>query len=811
MNQIITRLNTLRLWKCFIAFMLVMQLTFGHQLLAQCSGFYLAVDTDPPYLTYCPGDTVTAFPIITGGTWPFIYEWSSGGTDSLEIVAALESGWYNVCVTVTDAVGCVAYGCKHIKPTFWNLDVYASAAQCEGESVDLYVSTSGSGITYLWSTGETTSVISVTEEGVYTVTVSETEYGCTQVLEVSPEFYPAPSPEITGPIEICNGQTATLEVLDASEYFSIEWSPSGETTATIEIGEAGTYTVTVSDNTGCTGVAEIVVAPLSGTLPDLDAPTQLCAENVGIVEVTNTGDFDSFLWSTGETSSSIDGVAPETYFVTVTDLNGCEESAEISIALFDVVDPIILGGSELCVNQESDTLMVSEHFSQYLWSTGETTQMIVVTEPGLYVVTVTDVNGCTTTGEHQLDAAPIPEPSIQVPPPTCESVPALLWVSGSGGPYVSFIWSPTGETDSEIIVEESGTYSVAVTNAYGCIGIASEVTIYITDGPTADISATSAGCNGAWTLVASGGEYYDWSTGESTESITTGTNGTFTVTVSDANGCTDSASELVTISNELQVEIYGPTEMCDGDTIILSVSSGFDEYLWANGETGTAISISQPGTYFVTVTDEIGCTGSDSITISPTSMPDPEISGPPGLCSNGSATLVLNEEFFEIMWSTGESTQSITVTEAKTYSVVVTNSFGCVEVDEWTLEELPAPAVEIVGPGSICTGNTATLSLSGSYSDILWSTGDTTPDIVISGNGNFEVTVTDSNGCTATDLLQVEASSSLSPEIVVEVSPCSDTATLDAGDSYETYLWSNDSTTSRIIVTTEGQLFSYSE
>ena len=193
-----------------------------------------------------------------------------------------------------------------------------------------------------------------------------------------------------------------------------------------------------------------MVEHLSGTVPELDAPAFLCPDNIGTIEVTNTGDLVSFLWSTGETTSSTSGTAPETYSVTVTDINGCIESGEISIDLFEVTDPVLSGDGDICFEQETVTISVDQVFAEYLWSTGETSQSIVVSDPDIYMVTVTDINGCPTTGQHELLAAPIPEPYIQIPPPSCDSLPALLQVLGSGGPYVSYLWSPTGETLSTL-------------------------------------------------------------------------------------------------------------------------------------------------------------------------------------------------------------------------------------------------------------------------------------------------------------------------------------------------------------------------
>ena len=786
-----------QIWMTVFLAIALQQAGFG-----QCSGFWATVDTDPPYLTYCPGDTVAAFPIITGGTGPFTYEWSTGGTDSIEILTALESGWYNVCVTITDANGCVAYGCKHIKPTFWNLYAYTSGVACEGEDVTLWISGGGTA-TYLWSTGETTSSIAVSTAGIYSVTVTESTYGCEQVLTLEPEFIPPPVPEIIGPTEVCDGQTATLEVANPGQYYFFSWE-SGATTPSIEVTGPGTYIVTVTDQNWCTGTSEIVVAPLDGILPDLQAPAQLCPENDGIVEVLNSGDFDSFLWSTGETTESIVGIAPQTYGVTVVDVNGCIESDSITIEVFDVEDPTLQGDADMCVTQETIEISIDQTYDQYEWSTGETTQTINIDDAGTYSVTVTDANGCTTTGEHTVEAAPIPEPFIQVPAPSCDSLPVLLTVYGDGAPYTEFLWSPNWETTPEIVVYSSGTFAVTVTNAYGCTGETYEEAVYVGNGPGAHIEVLTAGCDGVVTLLASGGDFYEWSTGETGEIIDVTTEGIYSVTVSDENECTEVAQVDVIITGELPIEIMGPESLCTGGSDILSASPGFSEYLWDDGQSTEDILINGPGTYSVTVTDESGCTGAASWTVEPAEYEEPQLTGDPGFCPGGDATIELVGDYTSISWSTGATGSSITVNSGGLYTVEVTSASGCTGVAEWLVEEYPEPSVEIVGPATICSGSDGVLEVVGTFTSIEWSNGATSPQISVAAAGLYTVTVIDQNGCDAAAEHTLTIGEALEPVVVVTAEPCSDSAIVDAGAGYDNYIWSNGAMGSEIVVDASG-------
>ncbi|MBI1224999.1 MAG: hypothetical protein GC192_07150 [Bacteroidetes bacterium] len=134
------------------------------------------------------------------------------------------------------------------------------------------------------------------------------------------------------------------------------------------------------------------------------------------------------------------------------------------------------------------------------------------------------------------------------------------------------------------------------------------MTVNIGSSPTATVSVSSNACIGSATLTATGGSSFLWSTGETTASIGTTTNGNYSVTVSNANGCTDTASTTVSIPTAPQIQVTGPTNLCSGNVATLDATSGFTSYIWSNGATTPSISANQPNTYSVTATDANGCT-----------------------------------------------------------------------------------------------------------------------------------------------------------------------------------------------------------
>lgn len=269
--------------------------------------------------------------------------------------------------------------------------------------------------------------------------------------------------------------------------------------------------------------------------------------------------------------------------------------------------------------------------------------------------------------------------------------------------YTSYVWS-TGETTQGIFVFYGGYYEVTVTDANGCTGIAASnvmesylytyIDIVETSGTSDndgiicenDVATLSAFVNGS-----SGGYVYDWSTGETTTDIIVSAGGTYTVSVTDWNGCY-TTSEVTIIANPTPTPYIFPdyVELCEGEVMQLDAGAGYSTYLWSTGETTQNILTFYSGYYEVTVTSADGCEGTVGSTVIFNYAPYPfiiitETSGAANddgtICQGDVATLSAmldggtgNESY---SWSTGENTPVITVSSSGTYTVYVTNEYGC--------------------------------------------------------------------------------------------------------------------------------------
>ncbi len=248
--------------------------------------------------------------------------------------------------------------------------------------------------------------------------------------------------------------------------FTYLWS-TGETTANISVTEEGTFTVTVTDAEDCTSEAEITVSeqdPCQSFTAEVEE-TLLGTLNA----ITNGGTAPyTYSWSTGETTAEITVITDGTYFVTVTDDNGCSSEAEITVTLPDPCEVFLVEIEEspagtLIANTSGGTAPYV-----YIWATGETTPTINVVSSGTYSVTVTDANGCVFVESiNATGSDPCSNSNLTITISNPQATTLITAYDGGTAPY-AFLWS-TGETTSSISAPGSGTYSVTITDANGCI------------------------------------------------------------------------------------------------------------------------------------------------------------------------------------------------------------------------------------------------------------------------------------------------------------------------------------------------------
>jgi subtilisin-like proprotein convertase family protein len=472
---------------------------------------------------------------------------------------------------------------------------------------------SATGLNLLWSTGATSATITVTSPGTYTVT--QTIGGCASApasATAAPLAVPA-APVVS----ITNNCGSSLLTATGS---SLLWS-TGATTASITVTVANTYTVTQTVG-GCTSLpATLNAAP--GTPPA--TPVVTVTNNCGNSVLTASG--SGHLWSNGATTASITVTSSGTYTVTQT-VSGCTSSAGSGIAA-----PIALPASPVVsATDNCGSSILTATGSNLLWSTGATTATITVTSPGAYTVTQT-VGGCTSTPS-SVTAAPLAVPSAPLVSVTNNCGSSLLAATGS-----NLLWS-TNETTSTITVSTPGDYTVTQTIG-GCTS--SQVTIAATPASAPTISqgsitepTTCGGSNGSITVLGSGNGTLIWTgVNSGNASVTL----PFTISGISAgsysiqfdNGCA---------SNQLTVVVNGetlpaaPTVVVDNKCGYSTLTATGSNLQWSTTETASTITVTTPGTVFVSQTVG-GCTSAlTSVSPAPLLIPTASFSELADVCIN---------------------------------------------------------------------------------------------------------------------------------------------------------------------------------
>jgi roadblock/LC7 domain-containing protein len=328
-----------------------------------------------------------------------------------------------------------------------------------------------------------------------------------------------------------------------------------------------------------------------------------------------------------------------------------------------------------------------------------------------------------------------------------------ITLSGGVG-YTSYLWN-TAQTTASINVTTSGTYVLTAEAPFGC-GFSDVVSVIVNFNPSPVINTapTASFCASSSVLLdagtGTGFASYNWSNGATTQTNTVTSGGVYTVTVSNANGCTASANVVVTENPLPVINIASTASFCVSSSVILDAGAGFSTYSWSNGTTTQTNTITSGGAYTVTVTNANGCTASANVNVTENPLPVLNVAPTVSFCSSSSAILDAGAGFSSYNWSNGTTTQTNTVTSGGTYSITVTNANGCANSAPITVTENPLPILTATS-----TGNDGTIDLTVASGTpgftYLWDNGaGTNQDPTGLASNTYSVTVTDAAGCTST-------------------------------------------------------------
>ncbi len=729
------------------------------------------------------------------------YNWSTGSrSNSIQVS---NSGQFQV--TVTNSNNCTATSTINVQSIAVPSATITKSGDldCSNNEVQLFNNTINNTIQSEWRDENgnvigSDNVITITTPGTYSLVVTN-ENGCTnrgQIEVIKDESVVIPL--ISGTIALCEGTTGQLTV--AENYATYLWS-TGATTATIPIDNSqSNYAVTVTDVSGCSGSNNVNITLQSPPSVSIVGQTEICPGSSTTLLVPNT--FSDYNWSNGANGFETIIDSPGSYSVTVTDGNGCTNQASIQIVESTPITTTIIGADNFCIGSSTSLRVDQVPNATYLWSTGETSPLILTSNEGIYSVTITDANNCTGTDNITVTESTPPEVSILGQNTICANGSTILQVFQT---YSDYAWS-NGASAQSITVSEPGTYTVTISDQSNCTNTAS---IEVVERPNLSppIVGDLSFCGNESVQLSSLNNYafYNWSTSADTKDIAVNAEGTYSLTVTDNSGCTGISTVEVVAATSPTPQIIGNPNLCLGTATNLTTQVDYESYAWSTSDSLETISVNSAGTYFVTVTNSFGCTGVNSFTIVEAPEIQFNIVGNTAICEESSTTLQSDGAYLTYKWSTGENTAEIIVNEVGTYALTVTDLSGCTGNASVEVTENSSIFPQIVGTSTICGGTPSEISMDADYASYTWSNGATTKNITVTESATYQVTVSNEAGCTGETSITIDETPALQPTINGDFSFCEgQSTTLSLDQTYSSYLWTGDIVRTTIEVSEAG-------
>ncbi|MEQ1744979.1 MAG: FG-GAP-like repeat-containing protein [Saprospiraceae bacterium] len=779
--------------------------------------------------------------------FPLNYIWSNA--DTMATLHDPPDGTFTV--TVTDTRGCTVSAATPVVAGAWldaavaTLDVLCHGGQNGGAGVTVLGGTPG--FSYAWSTSDTTETVLGLAAGVYTVTITFGNGKCSQIFErevTQPQ--PLLSYGVTASAAcpgLGNGSLAFLGAAQGTPPYDLKWSNGSADSQQTGL-YPNTYTLTLTDANNCT-LTEVVEVGLFAE-PDLGTTLShiSCfgtADGSIVVGLFGGTPGFGFQWSSGDSTATVQNLAPGQYTVTVSFADGkCSLARDFEITQ---PQPLLSNGTAVIPacpdvpNGSAAFLGAAQGTPPYsiFWSTGNAEPAQSNLLSGNYALTLTDAHGCKV-----VETVFVPE--YQAPAITAASTDVSCFEANNGSlnvtltggtPDFGFLWE-NNTTNPNRDNLGPGLYALTVTYAGGKCSMQR---FYELAQPTALIAngiSTTAACpgvaNGSATFLgaAHGTPPYTllWSTGSAAPDQPGLVAGPYSITVTDANGC--SLTQTAQVPEHIAPTMSATTTdvACFGaanGSIAVTLSGGTPgfAFLWENNATTPVRANLGPGQYTLTVSFASGkCSISrDFKLIEPSALLSNGTTTTPACPgkANGSAVFLGAAQGtppYTLMWSTGSAAPDQQNLSAGTYALTVTDANGCTRTDSATVPEHPGTHLSTAPKPPLCAGGTdgsIDLTVAGGTAPFIfsWSNGQTAEDPTGLSAGQYALTSTDAVGCTAVISVELSQPSALSVQVVVAADTCelstgSLSTTTTGGTAPYTFFWKNGQTQPALTALTEG-------
>jgi len=753
----------------------------------------------------------------------------------------------------------------------------ATIYTCPGLGNKIGIGVSGSGVTYQWyvdSTGSGSNLVPVTNGAEFSganadsllissIETSTLAFQCSinggyvNSILVQDNLVPAPSLRYIGKYlrgnSICSNSSADIGFADMSiglikprhgkgipydeDFYSWSASPGDTSTGystTIYVNPSVTTTYTLMVNNGaCTIDTTVTVYVHTHTLEANVLPASPVCQGTTVTLYGKGG--SNYQWMDTTTYAyTTNGVGfpigkTTTYFMSGTDTYGCSYTDTLTVVV-NPIPAVTANASKDSICSGNSVTLTGGGALSYSWSNGVTNGVpFIPTASGVYSLTGTDANGCSATANVAVTIMAQPPVSGMASPATVCGGDSLT-LTGSGA--VSYTWSGGATNGVPFVPASTTTYTVTGTSAFGCTNTSLVSVTVNPKPPVKAIAFPSAGvCQGSTvTLLGGGGVSYSWSGGANNgvAFVPPGTT-TYTVTGTDANGCTATDSVRVVVDNAIIIAPTSASTLCgqNNGTASVSVSSGIPPYtyLWSTTPISTNSSVDSlaPGVYVVTVTDSAHCNSTQAISIGGSSAPVLTVATTNSNCGTrgtGSASVVVTGGTtpYHYLWNNGDTLSNDYNLRAATYIITVTDANGCSTFAPAIVNNANGPVVTITSQQNVmCYGN-ATGSISVTVSSgtppyqYLWSNGATVSSITNLPAGPYQLTVMDADSCTSVRSFTITQPISLTATTSTIKADCGvadGSASISAagGTSPFLYSWNTGATTSSISSVLAGVYF----
>ena len=741
----------------------------------------------------CPGGNDGKITLNSiGGTAPYTYIWSNGLLGSVQ--DSLSSG--NYIIETIDNNNCLDIDVITMdEPNEFIIDVIVVPPICFGDNngeIQLTIQGGTPPYQHYWSNNTFNSNL-VSFAGAYSDSIVDFN-SCHIVINDSIPH--ADQIELNFDIQdvSCvglNDGSVNLSIDGGSSPYLINWE-LGETVNFIDSLFAGTYIVNVIDSDNCSREDSVIISePNNGIfISSLVNQLQCYGDSSGSIEISVSGGNPpySYLWSTGDTVANIDSLAFGIYTLNVSDANACSEFFQTNIFSPNPLDIVLEKENVSCFgfNDGSANLIMQGGTPPYYfnWSNNDSLSFVNNLSPGEYSFIIYDNNNCSYSDNFLITEPDDIQISLQATDITCfgENNGTINSSVTGGNGFFDYLWS-NGAISSSISNLSQGVYSLVVSDNKGCNKTDSSLIIEPED-LSIVLNTSHVNCfgqnNGSINVFISGGTgnyTSQWNDSIPLLNLTNLVAGDYHLTVSDENNCFVSDSSVILEPEllTLQVDSFkSPSCFLQNDGHIFCSSQGGTgavTYNWNDVEINSFQRLNLlAGEYIVTIVDENTCQVSDTILLVEPLEIEFEVTINNHLCYGDSSAAIFIDTIYggngnySILWSNESITDSLTNLFLDTISLIVTDQFNCSKQETYTFTQPDSISINFITSDISCSGqNDGSIDAIinggiGSY-ELNWSNGDSLASIVNLSEGNYLLSVKDSNDC-----LKSEQTSLFSPD-----------------------------------------------